>query len=75
MVDSDWRLLFGYDYLVKQCIHNVFVLTIILPCWMLLCETYYSTSELQDKEKDKTQNFMNQLGIDFSKGPIKIQPR
>lgn len=31
--------------------------------------------ELQDKERDKTDNFMKQLGIDFSKGPIKIQPR
>ena len=31
--------------------------------------------ELMEKEKLKTANFMSQLGVDLTKGPIKIQPR
>mmetsp|Transcript_13375 Transcript_13375/g.13439 ORF Transcript_13375/g.13439 Transcript_13375/m.13439 type:complete len:231 (-) Transcript_13375:104-796(-) len=31
--------------------------------------------ELQEKEQERTANFMSQLGVDLSKGPIKILPR
>jgi len=31
--------------------------------------------ELQEKEQERAAHFMSQLGVDLSKGPIRIQPR